>query len=48
MRDLKLTIDEIKAIESVLSKDDRVMVIPTKDRLKIMRVRQEEVKLKTE
>lgn len=33
----------IKAIESVLSKGDRVEVIPVKDGVKVMRVRRETV-----
>lgn len=34
----------IKAVESVLSKGDRVELIPVKDGVKIVRVRREEVK----
>lgn len=34
----------IKAIESVLSKGDRVEVIPVKDGVKVMRIKRVEVK----
>ena len=43
--DMKLTPAEIAAIESVLSKDQRVMVIPTRDGKKIVHVKHEEVKI---
>lgn len=43
--DLKLTTAEIQAIEAVLARDQRVMLIPTKDRLKIVKVKHEEVKV---
>lgn len=43
--DLKLSPEHIKAIESVLARDERVMLIPTKDRIKVVRVRNEEVKI---
>ena len=43
--DVKLTPAEIEAIESVLAKDQRVMLIPTKDKVKIVRVRHDEVKI---
>ncbi len=43
--DLRLTPEYIRAIESVLANDERVMLIPTKDRIKIVRVRNEEVKV---
>lgn len=43
--DLKLTPEYIKAIESVLAREERVMLIPTKDRIKVVRVRNEEVKI---
>ena len=42
--DLKLTPDEIEAIECVLARDERVMIIPTRERFKIVRVKHEEVK----
>lgn len=45
--DIKLTPEEIVAIESVLAKDQRVMLIPTRDRFKIVRVKHEEVKAST-
>jgi hypothetical protein len=40
----KLTEKQIKAIESTLSKDDRVELIPVKDGVKVMRVKREIVK----
>ena len=43
--DIKLTPEEIAAIESVLAKDQRVMLIPTRDGKKIVRVRHDEVKI---
>ena len=43
--DLKLTAAEIAAIEAVLAHDQRVMLIPTKDRIKIVKVRHDEVKV---
>lgn len=43
--DLKLSAAEKQAIEAVLARDERVMLIPTKDRIKIVRVRHDEVKL---
>lgn len=36
----------IKAIESVLTKGDRVELIPVKDGFKIIHIKREEVKLK--
>jgi hypothetical protein len=36
---------EIKAIEKVLSKGDRVELIPVKDGVKIIHIKREEVKL---
>lgn len=45
--DLQLTPEDIKAIESVLARDERVMLIPTRDRIKIVRVRHDEVKVDT-
>lgn len=44
-QDLKLSPEYIKAIEAVLARDERVMLIPTKDRIKVVRVRNEEVKV---
>lgn len=43
-----MTMDEktIKAAESVLSKGDRVELIPLKDSVKVVRVRRDEVKKK--
>ena len=43
--DLKLKPAHIEAIESVLAKDQRVMLIPTKDSFKIVKVKHEEVKV---
>ena len=43
--DLKLTPEYIQAIESVLARDERVMLIPTKDRIKVVLDRNEEIKL---
>ena len=43
--DLKLTPEEIRAIEDVLAKEERVMLIPTRDKIKIVRVRNEEIKV---
>ena len=43
--DLKLTPEQINAIESVLAHDRSVMLIPTKDRIKIVKVRHDEVKV---
>ena len=43
--DLRLTPEYIKAIEAVLARDERVMLIPTKDRIKVVKVRNEEVKV---
>ena len=46
--DLKLEPAHIEAIESVLATDQRVMLIPTKDGFKIVRVKHEEVKPRLE
>ena len=35
----------IKAIEAILAKGDRVELIPTKDGIKVVRVRRETVKI---
>ena len=43
--DLKLTPEQINAIESVLAQDKTVMLIPTKDKIRIVRVRHDEVKV---
>lgn len=45
MRSIKLSPAEIAAIESVLARDERVTIIPTKDKVRIMRVRNDEVKV---
>lgn len=39
-----MTSQAIKAIEAILAKDDRVELIPTKDGVKIVRIRREPVK----
>lgn len=44
MQECNLTPEEIKTIESVLSKGDRAEVIPIKDGVRVMRVRREEVR----
>lgn len=36
--------ETIKAIESIISKGDRAEVIPTKDGVKVVRIRRETVK----
>ena len=41
---MNLTPTAIKAIESILSKGDRAEVIPTKDGVKVVRIRREPVK----
>ena len=41
---MKLTEGNIKAINSVLEKDQRVELIPTKDGVRVIRVKREEVK----
>lgn len=39
-----MTADVIRAIEAILSKGDRAEVIPTKDGVKVVRIRREPVK----
>lgn len=39
-----LTDENIKAINSVLEKDQRVELIPTKDGVRVIRVKRDEVK----
>ena len=39
-----MTPETIKVIEQILSKGDRVEVIPTKDGVKVVRIRREPVK----
>ena len=41
-----MTLEIIKAIESILSKGDRVELIPVKDGFKIIHIKREEVKPK--
>ena len=43
--DLKLTPEDIKAIEAVLAQDERVMLIPKREGFIIVRVRHETVKI---
>ena len=38
-----MTLENIKAIEAILSKGDRAEVIPTKDGVKVVRIRRENV-----
>lgn len=40
----ELTAENIRAINAVLSKDQRVELIPTKDGVRVIHVRREEVK----
>lgn len=42
--EFKLSAEAQRAIEAVLTRGDRVEVIPTKDGVKIVRIRREEVK----
>lgn len=41
----KLSADDIKAIESVINKDDRAEVVPVKDGVKVLRVKREAVNI---
>ena len=41
----RLTREQIRAIEQVTSRGDRVEVVPVKDGLKLLRTRREEVKI---
>ena len=43
--DLRITPEMVQAIESVLARDERVMLIPTKDSIKVVRVRHDEIKV---
>ena len=43
----KLTAEQIRMIEMVTSRGDRVEVVPVKDGLKLLRTRREEVKAST-
>lgn len=45
MPKMQIDASEIKAIESVLSKGDRVELIPVKAGVKVMMVKREEVKM---
>lgn len=40
----KLTAEQIKAIEDVLTKGDRVEIIPQRDKVKVIHIRREEIK----
>lgn len=41
---IKLTAEQIKAIEKTISQGDRVEVVPNKDGAKLLKVKREEVK----
>ena len=43
-RKIELTAENIRAINAVLSRDQRVELIPTKDGVRVIHVRREEVK----
>ena len=40
----KLTDDQIRAINEVLSRDQRVELIPTREGVRVIRIRREDVK----
>ncbi len=40
---MKLDAKTIKAIETILAKDDRVELIPTKDGVNVIRIRREKI-----
>lgn len=42
-QEYKLTPEQVKAIELVVNKGDRVEIIPVRDGLKIMKVRRETI-----
>ena len=42
---MKLTDEQIKAIERTLDKGERVELIPTKDAIKVLRVRRNAIKI---
>ena len=42
---MKLDAKTIKAIETILSKDDRVELIPTKDGVNVIRIRREKINI---
>lgn len=44
MKSMKINPEHIKAIEAILSKDDRVELIPVKDGVKIIHIKRKEVK----
>ena len=46
-REYRLLPEQIKAIEAVVNRGDRVEIVPVKDGLKILRARREEVKVIT-
>lgn len=48
MMDKSLSQAEIRAINAVLSQDQRVELIPTKDGVRVIRIRREEVKTSAE
>lgn len=42
--DMRLTDEQIKAIEQILSKDQRVELIPIKDGVRVFEIRRKEIK----
>lgn len=44
--EVKISLQQIKAVNDVLSKGDRVEIIPVKDGVKILRVERHEIKQK--
>ncbi len=44
MDKIKLSLEQIATLEGIVSKGDRVELIPVKDGVKVMRVKREEVK----
>ena len=43
-KDVKLTAEQIKAIEDVLTKGDRVEIIPQKEKVKLIHIQRKEIK----
>lgn len=44
MKNMKINNEHIKAIEAILSKDDRVELIPVKEGVKVIHIQRKEVK----
>ena len=42
-QEYKLTLEQIRAIESVLHKGDRVEIVPTKDGVKLLKVQRKTI-----